>query len=504
MAELDAPSPGTRGSGRYPAYHALWHLFEIGVIEDPATFAAPAWVKVETARAAPGAPPPTRVALIDTSVAMDHPNLAPAIEGGLALDLFSARHGAFPRPGPALPPELAPAAARPAPIAAAQPYLDRLAEGLRAAHAAGQDPAPRPGTVFPATRASFSAHGTAMAGLIGARPRAAAEVPMVGPTLMDLPGGTPLALPAPAGGLGFAYAGVDPYCRIVPVSTHFDPEPEQLILALLYAWMIRADLIVLAREVPAPAAVTPPLPGEPADLRERLSARLGVGLAAAEIVGWQVLEALILEISKTIPILCAAGNSGEERMAYPASLAAPGNGIIAVGAHASTGQPSAFSAGGTGTPVTVFAPSGDGERLDERIARLDPNSAGFRAWEQGSGYAGAIDSVPTTRDISASTYSPLEIVTTDVPGRAGYNGSAFTGLATEAGAVLDYRSYYCHFSGTSAATAIAGGMLSLAMSAGVIPRGQGPLAKELLQGPGVPNAALATPKLRWSRIPGAT
>ena len=65
-----------------------------------------------------------------------------------------------------------------------------------------------------------------------------------------------------------------------------------------------------------------------------------------------------------------------------------------------------------------------------------------------------------------------------MPGAAGYNSSIFP--ASEG--AIDFRSFYCHFSGTSAAAAITAGMLSLAMTTGLIPRGDGPRAKRMLRG----------------------
>ena len=81
-------------------------------------------------------------------------------------------------------------------------------------------------------------------------------------------------------------------------------------------------------------------------------------------------------------------------------------------------------------------------------------------------------------DRSSSTFATQEIVSTDVPGAAGYNGSIFP--ASEG--AIDFRSFYCHFSGTSAATAITAGMLSLAMTTGLIPRRDGPRAKSHCSG----------------------
>ena len=75
----------------HPDYDALWHLVALGILTPD--HAPNGW------QVAPDAPRPTRVAVIDTSVAADHPNLRPAINRDLALDLgvrMQIGFGAFP------------------------------------------------------------------------------------------------------------------------------------------------------------------------------------------------------------------------------------------------------------------------------------------------------------------------------------------------------------------------------------------------------------------------
>jgi hypothetical protein len=96
-------------------------------------------------------------------------------------------------------------------------------------------------------------------------------------------------------------------------------------------------------------------------------------------------------------------------------------------------------------------------------------------------------------------------MTTDVPGPNGYNPSAYLQdpFASDDGTdtYLDPSSLFCTFSGTSAATAIAAGMISLAMAMGHLHRG-GPrfdpeTFKSDLRGRGDSDYAAATPKLSW-------
>ncbi|MEV8468821.1 hypothetical protein AB0T83_18865 [Fluviibacterium sp. DFM31] len=62
-------------------------------------------------------------------------------------------------------------------------------------------------------------------------------------------------------------------------------------------------------------------------------------------------------------------------------------------------------------------------------------------------------------------FQPTDIVSTDVPGSAGYNPSPYVQLpGQESDEHLEVASLYCGFSGTSAATALAAGLVSLALA----------------------------------------
>jgi hypothetical protein len=433
--------------------------------------------------------------MIDTSVAAGHPNLAGAIDTRLALDLFSSPMGV---PGArdaydailgddnsSLPEDF--------PDGAAQLWAD-LQDHLRSAPSEAHA-----SPVRAANAPNFSAHGTAMAGLIGARPvacetDAVAQVRVFDPTTgtySDWPMGQSVA---------FAYSGVDPFCEIVPISTNFDPEPEQLILALLYAALIDADVIVLARDFPAPASLAPGVEPRP----DALSRALGVGITAGEIGRWNVLEALTIALSKRVPIVCAAGNGAQQQIMYPGSLAADDNGIISVGARTAAGQPASYSP--VSDHVTVYAPSGDGERLDRDMQRLDVQGAGFNPNDHSQSYRGGLGSFGdpgTAADAGPGTHAPQDLISTDVPGRAGYNSSPNAQVFGRDGAILDYRSAYCRFSGTSGAVALTGGLLSLALSAGRLTREGadfGADAKKALRGGGAQSYAKAEPKIHWHSL----
>lgn len=96
MTELNCKLEGSqRGDANYADYLALWHLFEIGVVTD-LKFNSEGWHEAERRSGSDHAP--TRVALIDVSVAYHHPNLTDAIDTDLMIDFFSARLGTFPKP----------------------------------------------------------------------------------------------------------------------------------------------------------------------------------------------------------------------------------------------------------------------------------------------------------------------------------------------------------------------------------------------------------------------
>jgi hypothetical protein len=474
---------GPRGSGRYSAFHALWHLAEIGVVEDLKTFASAAWDAAE-ARIDAGAEP-TRIAMIDTSVAADHPNLRGAIDADLSFDLCADPLGrAEFRSGRKLSALVAEAKGSADPPSGLPARLAEtwaaLLDHLEAASAGD-------GAAAPVFGPSFAAHGTVMAGLIGARPLAAGEVEIAG-IATAIPPDASIPAPAP---VGFAYSGVDPFCEIVPIATHFDVEPDSLVLALLYALIVKADIVVLARDFPDPRALF----GGLADGEGG-----GIAFSEAELAKWDLLEELVLIISERVPVVCAAGNDGGDGLLYPARLARPENGIVAVGARSAAGQLSGYM---PAADVTVYAPSGDGERLDEAMQRLDVLDPGYRPDDQSSSYRDRLrtfDAAGSDLAPDAWTHAPQDLVSTDVPGRAGNNASPYSDVFGRDGAVLDYRSAFCRFSGTSGAVALTAGLISLARTAGLAKTGapgDGPRIKAALRaGGGDPKTA--TPALHWS------
>jgi len=407
-----------------PRHDSLWHLVALGILTE--NHRLNAWHPEDVKK-------PARVAMIDTSVATDHPNLRGAIYKELALDLFSTRLGAFPGlRGRDCIGNLGLGDAQG--IVAGLPGCTALLAEFRARLA--EDQPPCMGTVQPAASPVFSGHGTAIAGLIGARPVlvSAAEAHIDGPE------DAMLALP---------YCGVDPTCEIVPISTNFDCDPEQLIFAFLYADLINADVIVLPRGIPDPYRLEPALYAQ--DLGGHCLGDLTApcDTSDADRALWAELAELIVKISLRRPVVCAAGNENEEYGIYPANLASEDNGVISVGAVNAKGWACSYS---PNCGLTVWAPSSDAERFDRAEVRLDMSQEGHKALEMAGQNQNA-------------RFSHYQIISTDVPGQGGYSASPYKEPAPKGG-MREFGSYFCRFGGTSAACAIIGGFLALARGLG--------------------------------------
>lgn len=425
------PQPLTPPPRSYPAHDALWHLVAMGVLTPD--HRPNGWTPPE------GSARKSRVAVIDTSVAISHPNLEGAINRQLALDLFSARLGSFSATEAGdligdlgLSDATAVVQDLPHTEALLAEMTARLAPGQRAWHRG----------VRPAVSQVFSAHGTAISGLIGARPvRLAASAN---------------GLPDPAPELVLPYCGVDPFCEIVPISTNFDPDPEALILAFLYAELIGADVVHLPRVIPDPARTQPELSAYVLDdlggqSLADLVCRTPISTTEKEL--WDELLELIVRISLRRPVVCAAGNANEEYGVYPANFASEDNGIISVGAANAKGWNCSYSPMHN---LTVWAPSSDAERFDRTEVRQDVRRPGY-------------DATVVPEANANARYSHYDVISTDVPGVGGYaTGPHDHGAKPPADGIREYGSYFCRFGGTSAASAQIAGLLSLARSTGML------------------------------------
>ena len=417
MAKCDA---NLIGAEIYPNYDALWHLRTMGILNDQN--APQDWQPVAPAR-------PTRVAIIDTSCAIDHPNLVGAINKELSIDLFSARLGSFPYLADGKDKigqldlnwstNIADSLRHSTRLLGE--FVDRLSNNAPAFH----------NRVQPCTDPTFSAHGTSIAGLVGARPCIVEQT---------LPNGQSAQLPMP-------YVGVDPTCEIVQISTNFDPDPESLILAFLYVDLINADVVLFPRNISDPTRIVPELGDDPINGIPLSEAVQQITPNPTNKDMWSELAELIDTVSQHRPIVCAAGNANEDNAIYPANLATEHNGIISVGAVNAKGVRSSYS---TTRNITVMAPSGDAEVFDRAQVRLDEQSPNYQS-----------TGVPTPN--SNHLYSSYDLISTDIPGKAGYSGSPYENTPAS-GAIREFGSYFSRFGGTSGSSALVAGFLSLAKS----------------------------------------
>lgn len=415
--------------GFRPAFHALWHLKELGVVVDLKDFeSTKTWDEAQKADA-------TKVAIIDTPVAYEHPNLVGAIDLALMRDFSATDEGAF------VVRKLEETDDKNARRGLAKKIgarYGKLGEKIKK-EIDDLDNTSEPDPFARERVQVFGAHGTAVAGLIGARP---ASVNLLRPALIndEIKGPEIEDLELP-------YCGVDPFCRITPISVSAAPNPHMLLGAINYAILIEPDVVVVADSWDRP-----------------------VGEHVPHI--WEEVEIAFKELCAVSMVFCAAGNEPIESLVYPASLSNLRPGPWAVGACTSTGDDLTYSPlsdaiKGHGYRM-IRTLSSESSRYDRDVKKLDP-------WEDED------EDLKYPPEIFDECFPPADIITTDVPGQAGYNPSAYdytpmasdkiypkapSGACGKPNEALHYEiaSLFCRFSGTSAATAIAAGLISLALA----------------------------------------
>ena len=461
-------------------WYYLWHLISLGVIDadisaglGSPTITDTVWDKLKT-KYPSAAPHPATVALIDVGVSRNHPNLKGRIDDR-SIDLVTHRYGARSNPnsaGPSYDAETSFAFFSDLDLtglnldlsaivsaADAQDWFDKLVGELKSSKGVIRN--------LIDTDDVFGTHGTSIAGLVVGEPALTASA-----TTANLIDKTVGITPSQSTGV-IPYFGVDPLSKLISIRSSFEPDPAHFIAAFLYAWKCKADVILLPRGIPDTTQkramkltaevddknqIYLPKNAERANLFERFNIKIGEeeldikspAPIANPDLGWDVLAALLVAISKEIPIVCAAGNDGESQLIYPANLADPSNGIIAVGAVTAKGYRSGYS--NYGEHLTLVAPSDDGEVYNRHQLRIDRSNpmVGLHA------YMADPDKV--------IPYSPLSLLTTDLPGTFGYAegadplASVFSPLP---GADDGIGGYYAPFGGTSGASALVAGVAAL-------------------------------------------
>lgn len=418
--------------GMRPSFPALWHLRTLGVLRmrkgGPDAWNYDAWK--QAAEAATAAP--KRVVIIDTPVDHQHPNLQGAIDLGLMRDFSVTDAGFFPLR------ELSgdDAESRSALVARLDGDDSLIARKIRKETAADWVPSPVETTMRP------GAHGTAVAGLIAARVQ---TTQLWDPAIIGDPedsdrgaGLRPQRLP---------YCGVNPFCRVVPISISATPNPKMIAAALAYAVKLQPDVVVIADswDFPGLDAITVK-GGKP-------KGRKGQTPPAEALLS---LVATFKTLCETAQVFCAAGNEDLDTPVYPAAFSVEDWGPWAVGACDEQGNDLNYSPDHAelldkGYKM-IKTLSTEVSRFDRDVTKIDP-------WQEVDPQLGLPD--------GDATFANKDIVTTDARGQAGYNPSPYDHLpsvqaiADGTDGYYDIASLYARFSGTSAACAIAGGLASL-------------------------------------------
>lgn len=355
----------------------------------------------------------------------------------------------------------------------------------------------------------FGAHGTACAGLIGGRPACPeASIPENGtaPTSID-------------------YFGVNPYCDIIPIATPYSHEVLPMIHALIYAVAHGARVIHIPRGLPdyvdrnwkmkdthfrtridrpVGAIKTPNRPSHLSGIGDAVwnAANLtgaekmavnGLVKAGREterdasvtedqadlyrlMLHSKMFERILKAVSKheEICVVLSAGNDGwAGRLSYPARIhdsAGEDDNLIVVGAanrrayDNPVGHPgswddfiSSYSNGrkAYGKLGTYHALSDDGFALDkDRVA-----------YDQRGRYANDYSYEPHLPSGLHNSYSDWRLLTLDVRGSYGYAaGKRYDPPEYDDGKEVD--ALYSLFGGTSAASALVAGLISLLLQTG--------------------------------------
>ncbi len=400
----------------YKSYDALWHLTRINLPSEDVTSS--------------DAPPiQCTIAIIDNGAVVKHPYLRHSLQLKKAISFAAHPNGAFYASS-------ADAGTHDLPAKLLQDLaIEEVHRNVIESVRKSLDGE----TVEPMGRQTeerlFMTHGTACAGLIAGK-FTEPPVPKSNPGVSVEDIETEARIP---------YKGVDPNSKIVPIATSLEPDPKQLIKAVLYAYGIGADVILIPRGISTNWSKK--------NGKQRNSEDDGLEKPDLKPY-WQALEAFLISVSRLIPIICAAGNSGESTLAYPASLAGKGggaNGVIAVGSLSYYNYRSSYSNYGEG--LTVVAPSDDAEVLNRHQLRINLASR--------QSYFHDYRSMNTVPHIQ---YSYQAILALDVPGSPGYSGGSQAHPDDDhpANELFDSSiGSLALFGGTSAASAIASGAASL-------------------------------------------
>lgn len=453
--------------------HYLWHLEQIGCIERETYKPLSAWKSFLGG----DTPATSVVAIIDNGCSLTHPNL-PVRTGAISKPIEFAAHirgtvynddpeeddprerfrgfaTLFSDLGLKTPDEVT-------------TYLGKgISDPLRQVildYVVNRDGCTPENLKIPSPSERFAAHGTACAGLVGGRPE---PEPAVDTETGEMGYRNPSAL---------AYFGVNPFATIIPVATVYSHAYWPLVMALLYAAAQKPDVILIPRAMeemrdPAIYAIHEGGGrGDEADPRDNGNLRDSERWAEK-----QLFEKLLGAISERIPVVVAAGNTGGPELEYPAKLVDSGApDLIVAGAATANGYRATFSSGfdkekpgSDRHKVTVYAPSDDREETSAQHFR-----AFDLAWRSRRLRLDRFEGAQAQSKAFAE-YAPYGVLAIDIAGQYGYDSSSAADLDFREDRIDPEirkgfgkpetlpRALYTHFGGTSAASAIVAGVVSL-------------------------------------------
>lgn len=463
---LTAVNSHPTGRGLRPTFEALWHLEALKVVDDLSSFSSDAWDMAENTRH-------PIVVVMDTPMDIHHSNLKNNIDFARMRDFSVYNDGAFPVSYESLNQDeknqrIALEAELQIALEAQQQdnneesntnLISCIASSVASEIAVGKLGEEARAKPFKSrellAKQLPGAHGTAVAGLVAGYP---ATEPLQTAAYLGATNTPSETIQAQ-----LPYAGINPFATIIPISLTAAPYPDMVLGALTYIEAIKPDIVVIA----AAWAESTDLTGVPNDDESWAMALNDKSMKfvtsdANEIhptftqdaAVWASVTNKIKSISNDSIVLCAAGNVDSNQLVYPANLCTEtDNNLWAVTACDVDGEKLSYAPRIQENARMIKTLSTQLPRADQVETVIDP-------------YTDKLDEL-NVNHIAPKFVSPRDIITLDPGGSQGYNPTEFSSASPSSEEpLLEIGSLYARFSGTSAATAIAGGLASLALSMG--------------------------------------
>ncbi|WP_299212011.1 S8 family serine peptidase [uncultured Tateyamaria sp.] len=284
----------------------------------------------------------------------------------------------------------------------------------------------------------FGAHGTACAGLVGAR------------------------APKPGGRVGpIPYFGVNPFCKIRSYATPYSHEFLPIIHALIDVLLSDAEVVLIPRGVPNMDALSHF--AQKSGHTTRITTNRGERTLQFDDQAQfdklkkhqAILEGLLKLTASRKYLVLAAGNDGlPDEFSYPAQALKDDCNVFIVGARNSLGHCSAYT-NGKMSDKTLWMLSDDSVMFDNDTWSLDERS-----------FVGSDFSYDPhmSQQHKKNTYDPWGIMSLDVRGNYGYSAGGHED-PRYGDEDLETRGLYSIFGGTSAASSLMAGLIALLVQA---------------------------------------